>query len=98
MAASGKGSGRWRAVEDFVRLPGVYRDPSEGVVELGCLVESVGHQVGVDAEGDAGVGVAGDPGDLEDVRALRDQLAARSILSRGRSAPTSPLPGRTGRS
>ena len=57
-----------------VCLPGIYRGPSEGVVELGCAVESVGHQVGVDAEGDGGVGVAGDASDLEDVGALGDQL------------------------
>jgi hypothetical protein len=40
-------------------LQGVYSEGAERVVEGGCFGQSVGHQVGVDAQGDARVGVAG---------------------------------------
>src|SRR6266545_7028299 len=50
---------------------------AERVVSSGGLGDSVRHQMTVDAEGDAWVGVPGDAGDLEDARSLRNELRDR---------------------
>jgi hypothetical protein len=56
------------------RLPRIYREKAQRVVAVGGAREPVVHQVRVDAEGDARVGMAGHAGELEHVRALGDQL------------------------